>query len=410
MVSKLPDVLESALDSLPESPSGSVAIARKALTRLFFEAAKPMSEGRIFISTGDIPAMWLRDSSFQVKPLMRFSTDRDIYAFISQVIAAQSFFISIDPYANAFNVAPNGLCWQRDFKNQSPWVFERKWEVDSLISHLQVSIDLAEWSKKRAHLTPDWWRSIEILISTLEREQLHEPASYRFLRKEVPAHDYLSHDGYGSPFKSEGLVWSAFRPSDDACSLPFNIPQNAYAAAQLKRFAALPDNYLATRALKLSQEISDAITRFGTNDGIYAYEVDCLGNQLFMDDANIPSLLSLPYLGFGSKSDPTYLKTREYVLSKRNPWFFEGKTLGHIGSQHTGAGRIWPLAMAMEIITSESVDPIMLAKLADTASSNGALHESIAVDDPSDFTREWFSWAEMTFVDALFSVNESMSN
>lgn len=403
----LPASLVNELDNLPAPYSQYRGLAERALERLFYDAAMPIDGERIFISTGDIPAMWLRDSSFQVKPLIRFSGDQEIYRFVSKVIAAQSFFIAIDPYANAFNAQPNSNCWKRDFEDQSPWVFERKWEVDSLISHLQVSLDLYQVSGQSLHLNQTWWRSVVIILDTLERETNHDSNSYRFLRSDAPVYDFLSHDGYGAPFRSAGLIWSGFRPSDDACTLPFNIPQNAYASAQLRRLASVANGEIAARALSLAATVSEAITNFGLIDGMYAYEVDCLGSHLMMDDANIPSLLSLPYLDYCSKDDETYLKTRSFVLSEANPWFFTGSKLAHIGSQHTGPMRAWPLALAMEIITSKTKEPDLMANLVRTASPNGALHESISVNDLADFTREWFSWAEMTFVDALFASTSS---
>ncbi|NBQ97227.1 MAG: glycoside hydrolase family 125 protein [Microbacteriaceae bacterium] len=395
-------VFENFLGSLPEDLSRYRPLAEQGLQRLFEDAARDLGDGRTFISTGDIPAMWLRDSSFQVKPLIHFAKDPDIYAFISSVIKLQAEYIRIDPYANAFNIEPNGNCWHKDFPDQSPWVFERKWEIDSLASFFDISLSLAEVSGNESHLTENWWKAAELVVETFSKETRHEPNSYRFLRDSEVKHDFLSNDGYGEEFESCGLIWSAFRPSDDACQLPFNIPQNAYAAVQLERLASLAEKRLASIALELATGIREGIKVHALVNGIYAYEVDGLGNQIFLDDANFPSLLSLPYLGFCVKTDENYLRTRNFALSSKNPYFFQGSQFSHIGSMHTGPDRVWPLAMCMEIITAVKPNQKLLENLVNTV-AHGSFNESVHIDNPKVFTREWFSWADMTFVEALIS-------
>jgi meiotically up-regulated gene 157 (Mug157) protein len=382
---------------------------RRCVERLFDQAAKRLDDDRIFISTGDIEAMWLRDSSFQIKPLLRFCNAEPVAEFVRGVIRSQTFFISVDPYANAFNSSASGLCWHKDFEDQNPWVFERKWEIDSLVSFLDVSLGLLEKTNSSRHMDSEWWIAVERVISVFEKEQNHDPQTYVFLRPNAPRHDYLYPDGVGRPFANCGLIWSAFRPSDDACELPFNVAQNAYAAAQLERLATFAEQPIAARSLRIANEIRGAITNLAVFDEGYSYEVDGLGNSVNMDDANIPSLLSLPYLGFCDKDDEIYLKTRRFVLSEKNPWFFSGEQVSHIGSPHTGAKRVWPLAMAMEIITSQNVEIDQLKVLAEIANKSDGLHESVATDNLNDFTREWFSWAEMTYVDAVMTAAEKMT-
>lgn len=391
-----------AIDDLPDALAHHRKAANQAVTRLFIQAAKSTSVG-IFISTGDIDAMWLRDSSFQVRPLIRFAAHTEIKNFVAGVIAQQAFYISIDPYANAFNIAASATRWHKDFENQSDWVFERKWEIDSLASFLDVSLGLAESTQDASHLTDSWWRAAKLVLETFEREVTHEPKSYRLFRPGAPSHDHLSNNGFGQPFANCGLIWSAFRPSDDACELPFNIAQNAYASAVLKRLAKVAPVALATRCNSLIESIDNAIEKLALIDGRFVYEIDGFGRSIFMDDANIPSLLSLPYLGFCSVDDESYLATRAAILSEQNAWFFSGSRASHIGSPHTGKNRVWPLAMAMEILTSRGLELEKLDQLLLLANEGDGFHESINVNDPTVFTREWFSWAEMTYFDAVFS-------
>ena len=396
------------LNSLPTELMPHKQLAAECIARLFDQAATQLDEGRVFISTGDIDAMWLRDSSFQVKPLLRFCSESLVADFVRGVISTQAFYISIDPYANAFNISANSNRWHKDFEDQSPWVFERKWEIDSLASFLDVSLGLAEATGSHDHLNDAWWLTAASVVDVFERELSHNPESYVFTRPKAPKHDWLFPEGRGADFENCGLIWSAFRPSDDACELPFNIPQNAYAAAQLGRLARLANPELASRCKRLAESICAAIEKFAVVDGIFAYEIDGRGGTLKTDDANIPSLLSLPYLGFCAVDDSRYLATRRFVLSEANAWFFTGSQASHIGSPHTGQGRVWPLAMAMEIITSEKVELKKLTNLTNLAKRSNGLHESVEVNDVSDFTREWFNWAEMTYVEAVFTTAERL--
>jgi meiotically up-regulated gene 157 (Mug157) protein len=352
--------------------------------------------------------MWLRDSSFQVKPLLRFAMHAGVRQFVEGVIRQQAKCIAIDPHANAFNINANSNRWHKDFADQSPWVFERKWEIDSLASFIDVSLGLAEASNSTSHLDKHWWNAASSAVSVFETETQHDPESYVLIRKDAPKHDWLYPEGRGAEFENCGLIWSGFRPSDDACELPFNIAQNAYAAAQLERLAKFAEAELADRCVKLAAQIRNAIAANAIVGGHYAYEIDGLGNHLEMDDANIPSLLSLPYLGFCSADDSTYIATREFVLSEKNPWFFTGAEVSHIGSPHTGKNRVWPLAMAMQIITSAQPELEQLDALKTLSEKSNGLHESVDVNEIRDFTREWFSWAEMTYFDAVFSTAEKL--
>jgi meiotically up-regulated gene 157 (Mug157) protein len=361
--------------------------------------------------------MWLRDSTWQIRPLLAAVNDLEVAQLIADVSKRQIEYVLTDPYANAFNPTPDGNCWHRDFPDQSPWVFERKFELDSLAAVLDLALRLYVESGFTNHFTERFDKAVVVILDLLEREQNHDPNTYRFVRQDVRDFDFLSHGGYGAPVAYTGMVWSGFRPSDDACKFGYLIPANAHMAKVLEQLSELPDEVFSDqaskkRALRISQEIKSGIDKFGLVEfegkQIFAYECDGLGNYLLQDDANIPSLLSLPYLGVCSESDSIYLNTRNFILSERNPYFYRGQVLTGLGSQHTPENQVWPLGIAMQGITSVSAAEIesCLQSLENSHAGTNQMHESVGKDDPSIFTRAWFSWADMTFYHLLLkSVN-----
>ena len=392
-------------------------LALGAINRLFANTLTRSSDGSIFVITGDIPAMWLRDSTWQVRPLLASSNDLEVAKIVADVSRQQIEYVLIDPYANAFNPEPNGNCWHKDFSDQSPWVFERKFELDSLAAVLDLAIRLYLESGITDHFSDRFSEAVIVILDLLVREQNHNPATYQFKRTDVRDFDYLSHDGYGAPVAYTGMVWSGFRPSDDACKYGYLIPANAHMAKVLAQLADLPNDVFADlnskkRAREISDEIKSGIEKFGIIDvegkKIFAYECDGLGNYLLQDDANIPSLLSLPYLGVCTESDAIYLNTRNFVLSEKNPYFYQGQVLTGLGSQHTPVNQVWPLGIAMQGITSTSAEEIesCLQFLELSHAGTNHMHESVEMNDPKIFTRAWFSWADMTFYHLLLkSVN-----
>ena len=392
-------------------------LAQGAIQRLFSNTLTRAADGSIFVITGDIPAMWLRDSTWQVRPLLTSARDPEVAQLIADVSKRQIEYVLIDPYANAFNPTPDGNCWHKDFPDQNPWVFERKFELDSLAAVLDLAIRLYLESGFTDHFTESFNEAVVVILDLLEREQNHDPSTYRFKREAVRDFDFLSHDGYGAPVAYTGMVWSGFRPSDDACKFGYLIPANAHMAKVLAQLAELPDGVFPDevtkeRALKISNEIKAGIENFGVVEfagkQIFVYECDGLGNYLLQDDANIPSLISLPYLGVCSESDPTYLATRGFALSDENPYFYRGQILTGLGSQHTPEQQVWPLGIAMQGITSTSAAEIetCLQYLENSHAGTNQMHESVGKDDPSIFTRAWFSWADMTYYHLLLkSVN-----
>ncbi|MFM8264879.1 MAG: glycoside hydrolase family 125 protein [Acidimicrobiia bacterium] len=367
------------------------AIIERFFTRTLLQTVV----GEPFVITGDIPAMWLRDSTWQVEPFFH-SRLPEIGRLLAAVSKTQTKFVLLDRYANAFNPGPTGNCWHKDFPDQSDWVFERKYELDSLTSVLRLARRVHEVFGIAEHLDTQYWMAVEMIMNLVRTEQVRGFSQYRFRRDNGVAHDSLSHGGAGAPVKNTGMVWSAFRPSDDACVYGYHVPSNLFMAHELRQLA-LAD------AVALADEIGAGVRRHGLFDRGYAYEVDGFGNALFIDDANVPSLLSLPYLGVCSADDPAYLATRQRVLSPDNPWWFGGSALRGVGSQHTPRNHVWPIAVAIEAMTSTNPDDrrIAVELLENTDAATGCMHESVHVDDPSRFTREWFSWADMTWLDLV---------
>jgi meiotically up-regulated gene 157 (Mug157) protein len=415
---QIPSAITKSLQILGGKVSESrFQLAKGAIERLFSSTLTRAADGSIFVITGDIPAMWLRDSTWQVRPLLSAASDLEVAQLIADVSKRQVEFVLTDPYANAFNPTPDGNCWHRDFPDQSPWVFERKFELDSLAAVLDLALRLYVESGFTNHFTERFDKAVVVILDLLEREQNHDPNTYRFVRQDVRDFDFLSHGGYGAPVAYTGMVWSGFRPSDDACKFGYLIPANAHMAKVLEQLSELPDEVFSDqaskkRALRISQEIKSGIDKFGLVEfegkQIFAYECDGLGNYLLQDDANIPSLLSLPYLGVCSESDSIYLNTRNFVLSEKNPYFYRGQVLTGLGSQHTPENQVWPLGIAMQGITSVSAAEIesCLQSLENSHAGTNQMHESVGKDDPSIFTRAWFSWADMTFYHLLLkSVN-----
>lgn len=368
-----------------------------------------LSDGTAFVITGDIPAMWLRDSTAQLAPFLHVAhRDTGLADLIAAVSRRQLDYVLLDPYANAFNASDNGA-GHKDVFPHSPWVWERKYEIDSLAYTIQLAYDLWATTGRTDHLQ-SFVDVAKVVIQTWRTEQDHEQEStYRFARLDCPASDTLTREGLGSIVGHTGMTWAGFRPSDDACVYGYNIPGNAFAAVALRYIAELAvkvfgDNALAEDADLLRKDIEQGIERFGLltvegGDRVYAYEIDGLGNSLFADDANVPSLLSLPMLGWCAASDPIYQATRSRILSQANPYFYAGTAASGVGSPHTPPNHVWPIALAVQGLTSDDTveKRDLLALLLATDGGTGLMHESFHVDDPAKFTRPWFSWANAMF-------------
>jgi hypothetical protein len=380
-----------------------------------------------FVITGDIDAMWLRDSSAQVWPYLPLAKSDDaLQTLYRGVIARQARCILIDPYANAFMRDPNAmtnLSWaQHDLTDMKPGVAERKWEIDSLC--WPVRLAHGYW-QATGDLTPfdDTWRQAAHTIVDTFRVQQRKGGDgpYHFQRAAENPVDTLGGNGFGAPTRKIGLIHSGFRPSDDSCVYPFLIPSNHFAVVSLRQLAEMaPATGLgatfAGDALALANEVTAALMMHGrthlhdiTPHGpteVWAYEVDGYGNSLFMDDANTPGLLGLAYLGAAARTDPLYQATRKAVWSEANPYFFKGSAGEGIGGPHIGKDMIWPMSLIMYALTSRDDAEIAMAlrTLKTTTAGTGFMHEAFHKDDPSKFTRPWFAWANTIFGELIFDL------
>ncbi|TCC48670.1 glycoside hydrolase family 125 protein [Kribbella capetownensis] len=410
-----PEVLSRATEAVHRA-TGDEVIAemfRRSMAENLPAVAERLPDGTTFVLTGDIPAMWLRDSAAQLRPyLLLCKDDPALQDVLIGVVHRQLEYVVLDPYANAFNREPNGAGHPDDETVMTPWVWERKYEIDSLCFPLDLAYRLWRITGRADVIDERLRAAADAIIDLWTVEQDHEARSpYRFQRDEpdmLPT-DTLARAGRGRLTRPTGMSWSAFRPSDDSTELGFNVPGNMFASVvlgYLQEMAAevFADESLAARAKELKADIDDGIAQHGMVDHpeygrIYAYEVDGAGATLLMDDANMPSLLSMPLSGYAAADDPAYVATRRLLLSAENPFYYSGTYAAGIGSPHTPPDQVWPIALAVQGLTSTSAEERqrLLELLRDTTGGTGQMHESFHVEDPANFTREWFSWANAMF-------------
>eukprot|EP01133_Synstelium_polycarpum_P003165 gene3165-3618_t len=376
-----------------------------------------------YVITGDIDAMWLRDSSAQVWPYLQFvNEDEHLKKLIAGVIFHQTKCILKDPYANAFYGDPNKVGeWKSDQTTMLPGVHERKWEIDSLCYPVRLAYHYWKKTKDSQPFTEDWKEAIKLTLKTFKDQQRKSGnGPYHFQRETLKPTDSQPMAGYGFPVKPVGLICSAFRPSDDATIFPFLIPSNFFAVSSLKQAsemvtAIFKDTTLAAELTKLALEVEAAIQKYGIVNHpeygkIYAFEVDGFGNAYLMDDANVPSLLALPYLGAIDVKQEIYQNTRKFVLSENNPFYFKGTAAEGIGGPHVGQDMIWPMSITMRALTSSDREEIKrcIQSLQKTHAGKGFMHESFHKDDPSNFTRAWFAWSNTLFGELLWKTYHEM--
>jgi meiotically up-regulated gene 157 (Mug157) protein len=376
-----------------------------------------------FVITGDINAMWLRDSTAQVWPYLTFANeDEKLKVMLRGVISRQAKCILVDSYANAFNEGPTGSEWEKDITEMKPEFHERKWEIDSLCYPVRLAYGFWKTTGDTSLFDEDWQSASKLILKTLrEQQRKSNRGPYKFSRITAWSTDTVPGNGYGNPINPIGLIASIFRPSDDATIYPFLVPSNFFAVVSLKQLAeiyqrVISDYEFALECLSLASEVENALKKYAVADHldfgkIYAYEVDGFGNKLFMDDANVPSLLSLPYLGCCAADDPVYQNTRRFLFSKNNPYFFKGKAAEGIGSPHTLIDKIWHISIIMRALTSTDDTEIKqcLDYLKSTHAGTGFMHESFNKDDAGDFTRKWFAWANSLFGELIIKFhNEKM--
>lgn len=379
-------------------------------TTIFFEEhnGKPDT----YVITGDIDAMWLRDSAAQVWPYVPLAKqDKPLQQMIAGVINRQTKCILKDPYANAFYKDENKISeWKDDITDMKPGIHERKWEVDSLCFPIRLAHEYWKTTGDTKPFDSDWKEAISLTVQTFKEQQRKAGnGPYTFQRKTSWATDGVPMSGYGYPVNPVGLICSVFRASDDATVFLFHIADNFFASVSLKQAAAMlqaihKDAALANACNDLATEIDNALKKYATVTHkdfgeVYAYEVNGFGSYLLMDDAATPSLLSLPYLDALSVNDKVYQQTRKLIFSNQNPFFYKGKYGESIGSPHAGEDMLWPLAITTRALTSTSEQEIIdsIKMLINTHAGTGFIHESFHKEDPSKFTRKWFAWANTLF-------------
>jgi len=374
-----------------------------------------------FVITGDIDAMWLRDSSAQVWPyLPLMKDDKNLQELIKGVINRQVKCILKDPYANAFYKDETKISeWKDDKTEMKPGIHERKWEIDSLCYPIRLAYGYWKETGDTSPFDKDWKEAMRLIVKTFkEQQRLENNGPYKFERTTSWATDGVPLGGYGYPTKKIGLIHSMFRPSDDATVFPFNVPGNLFAIITLSYLInemapqlGLPSS-LKKDSLEIANAALSAIKEYGKVESekfgvVYAYEINGFGSFNLMDDANVPSLLSLPYLANEEgEMDRIMQNTRNYVLSESNPFFFKGKAAEGIGGPHVGVDYIWPLSIIMRGLTSNDDKEIKLCldMLQKTHAGTGFMHESFHKDDATKFTRKWFAWANTLFGEFVWKV------
>ena len=378
-----------------------------------------------YVYTGDIPAMWLRDSGAQVWPYVQLcGNDVPLQRMIAGVIRRQFKLINIDPYANAFNDGPTGAGEDAEFYPQSPWVFERKWEIDSHCYPIRLAHHYWKTTGDVSVFDAEWVAAMRNIIKTLREQQRKEgPGPYTFLRTTDRQLDTKCCVGRGNPVNPVGLIASAFRPSDDATTFEFLVPSNFMAVSSLRKAAeiltAVNDEWeLAAECTALADEVAAALQKYAVVEHpeygkIYAFEVDGFGGVQLMDDANVPSLLAMAYLGDVDRNDPIYENTRRFVWSEANPYFWRGAAGEGIGGPHIGVEMIWPMSIMMRAFTSTDDEEIRdcIAQLLTTDAGTGFMHESFSRHDAANFTRAWFAWQNTLFGELILKlVNEGKTD
>ena len=387
-----------AADGLTLSPALNAKLDRIYLTaydETIQRHALAQRDGTTYVSTGDIDAEWLRDASATVRPYIGLSQhDGDVQRTLRGVVARQAKYILIDPYANAFS--------------SNYHVVEHKFEVDSLLYPIWFAYDYYKQTGDRSIFTPEVRRAFDRVLATMRNEQHHAQRSHY-------THPQLANNGRGSAVRYTGMVWTGFRPSDDPVRYHYNIPVNMFASVVMKDLTTIArevwhDDRMAQNAWGLSVEIQRGIEQYGTLElkpfgRIYAYEVDGRGHTNVMDDANIPSLLSIPYFGYLPKTNSLYLATRRFALSDRNPYFFRGKYAEGIGSPHTPHGYVWPLALCVQALTAtdeKEVDQVF-GWIAASDVGDHRLHESFNSEWPESYTREDFAWPNALYAELIMT-------
>lgn len=385
-------------------------------------ATEFLDDGTVFVLTGDIPAMWLRDSTAEVSHYIPLAKENEeIRKIIKGVILRQRKYIAVEPYANAYKKEESDYEPFGDLPKNKPIVWERKYEIDSLCYPVRLAYLYLKATGDKSVLDESFVDFAKTVLSVWRTEQRHfEKSPYRFFRDTRNYHDTIHNDGMGEPVAYTGMTWSGFRPSDDACSYGYLVASNMFAVVVLGYLSEMlsdcGENELAVESLALREEIDNGIKKYAVVEHekygkLYACEVNGMGDYFLFDDANVPSLLSAPYLGYCAYDDEIYQNTRRFILSKDNPYYYEGKCAKGVGSPHTPDGYIWHIALSMQGLTAQSAEEVreILHMLETTDADTGLMHEGFCADDPTKFTRSWFSWSCALFAELVErAVDEEM--
>ena len=372
-----------------------------------------------FVITGDIDAMWLRDSTAQVWPYMSLiSKDEKLKNLVKGLINRQVKCVLLDSYANAFYKDITKISyWKSDQTQMLAGIHERKWEIDSLCYVVRLANEYYQITKDDSIFDEDWDNAMRLIVKTFKTEQRkNNESDYYFSRNTTSVIDSPPFGGTGRPVKPNGLICSMFRPSDDSTMYPYLIPSNIFAVLSLNQLSVIYKNVInknefAIICEEMAEEVDDAVKKYAISEHlnygeIYAYEVDGFGNKLFMDDANVPSLMSLAYLGAHKLTDDIYKNTRKFLLSENNPYFLKGELAEGQGSPHTGKNKIWPMGIILRAMTSTDNEEIIkcLKMLKGTHAGTGFMHEGFNKDNPKEYGRDWFAWANTLFGELILKI------
>lgn len=367
-----------------------------------------------FVITGDIDAMWLRDSSAQVQPyLSLMPRDAKLAEMVAGLIHRQTACILLDPFANAFFKDGSRVSeWEKDITLMKPGVHERKWELDSLCYCLRLAHQYWKITGDVSPFDADWKKAMHLAIETMQDQQRKSgKGSYTFMRVTTKKVDTLVNEGYGPDFKPTGMICSAFRNSDDASDYLFNIPENLFAVTTLRQLVEILDaikdsSGLAKTSRALADEVEAAVKKHGIVAKRYVYECDGMGNVAMLDDPGMPGLVTIPYLGYGTVSDSVYVASRRFALSEENPLFYRGTVAEGAASPHVDGPMIWPMGIIGRALTSTDDAEILkcLRMLKASHAGTGFMHESFHKDDAATFTRSWFAWVNGLFGELMVKV------
>ncbi|KZT37646.1 hypothetical protein SISSUDRAFT_1062661 [Sistotremastrum suecicum HHB10207 ss-3] len=388
------------------------------------------TENVAFIITGDISAQWLRDTTNQLAHYRALlPLDPNLQALVKAIINTEARWIAEYPYCGAFQPPPeSGLSptfnpWAAGVTVNPPvnnlTVFECKYELDSLSGFLKLSRIYWQYTNDLTFANDKWTAAISQMFRVIEEqsqatfdEEFNFISYYNWTGGADSLSPPVNNYGNAEPKAYTGMVGTHHRPSDDLSTFAFLTPANAMLSTELMHqveiLDLIGDSNTSALAREWSARIESAIWDTSIVDGIFAYESNGFGGQYVMDDANVPSLLSLPYLGFLDRSDATYRKTKDILMSRKNPYYAAGAGFVGVGGPHADAWHPWPMSLISAIYGTDDDDEIreMLYMIVNNTSGLGLIHESVSIYNSSSYTRPWFAWANSYFAEMVLDLAE----